>query len=290
MKATNILSLISLFFLFYISSYSQPPDPLDFFPHHIGDKWEYQHFNGNPHLEILNLTRDSVDVLGNHFIFYNNNINPTHQLDTISFTVLNIYFNTLIYQLDAEQGDVWETGEGASEKWAWIDTIYSASVFGQPSIIKTIKYGPAHPDTFGTEFYLRERKIASGFGLIYEWEEGPWFKYLKGCVINNDTFGIITNIENEVLKIPNKICLSQNYPNPFNPFTIIEYNLTIATNVQLTIYDLAGKRVKTLVNNKQSAGIHWIQFDGSNLSSGIYLYRLKTDKGVTLSNKMILLK
>ncbi|GJQ60994.1 MAG: hypothetical protein SCALA702_00470 [Melioribacteraceae bacterium] len=89
--------------------------------------------------------------------------------------------------------------------------------------------------------------------------------------------------------------LMTNYPNPFNPTTNIEYYLKTECKVLLKITDIRGAHIKTLVNEKQNAGYHNITFRGTNLASGVYLYRLqvKDKKGKTIylqGNKMLLLK
>ncbi|MCB9207015.1 MAG: T9SS type A sorting domain-containing protein [Ignavibacteriales bacterium] len=106
-------------------------------------------------------------------------------------------------------------------------------------------------------------------------------------------------------KLEEKFKLSQNYPNPFNPTTTIEY--TISSNVksetsngfipsvvegssiQLTVYDVLGREIATLVNKTQAAGNYTVEFDGNNLVSGIYYYQLKFDNNIE-TRKMILIK
>jgi len=88
---------------------------------------------------------------------------------------------------------------------------------------------------------------------------------------------------------PTEYSLSQNYPNPFNPNTTIEFGLAKSGFVTLDIYDLLGNKVGTLVNKKLTAGKHEIKFDASNLSSGIYLYKISAGNYIE-SKKMILLK
>lgn len=90
-------------------------------------------------------------------------------------------------------------------------------------------------------------------------------------------------------KIPKKYTLYQNYPNPFNGKTVISYQLPLTNNVLLVIYDILGREVKTLVNEKQNAGSHQIEFNGSNLSSGIYFYKLEAGNIVQVK-KMLLIK
>jgi len=83
--------------------------------------------------------------------------------------------------------------------------------------------------------------------------------------------------------------LNQNFPNPFNPSTIISFNIPNSTNAKVTIYDMLGREIKTLVSGYLNAGVHTVQFDGSNLSSGIYFYELNVN-GVKNIKKMILVK
>lgn len=89
---------------------------------------------------------------------------------------------------------------------------------------------------------------------------------------------------------PKNFSLLQNYPNPFNPSTSIEFELSKPSVVTLSVYDLRGVRVRTLANKeKLNAGVHKVTFDASNLSSGIYLYKLETPEHVQ-TRKMVLLK
>lgn len=87
--------------------------------------------------------------------------------------------------------------------------------------------------------------------------------------------GIITGIESELNnRLPDRFALYQNYPNPFNPTTTIKYHLRQASFVTLRIYDVIGREIKTLVNEKQDAGDHSLTIDADDLSSGVYFYRI----------------
>ena len=89
--------------------------------------------------------------------------------------------------------------------------------------------------------------------------------------------------------VANNFILYQNYPNPFNPKTVIKYELLSRDFVTLKIYDVLGNEVATLVNEEKDAGEYKTSFDGLNLASGIYVYRLSVGNN-HLSRKMILLK
>ena len=98
------------------------------------------------------------------------------------------------------------------------------------------------------------------------------------------------NLSNEVvIGVPEKFELSQNYPNPFNPSTKINYNLPADGMVSIKIFDMSGKEVMSLVNEVKTAGYYSVSFNGSNLSSGNYFYRLSA-ADFTATKKMILLK
>jgi CSLREA domain-containing protein len=89
--------------------------------------------------------------------------------------------------------------------------------------------------------------------------------------------------------IPDKFLLEEAYPNPFNPVTHIRYGLPTLSNVKIEIYDMLGRKVSTLIDGQKPAGFHTVNFDGSNLSSGVYLYRIQAGEFID-TKKMILMK
>jgi hypothetical protein len=93
----------------------------------------------------------------------------------------------------------------------------------------------------------------------------------------------------EVVVTPSEFSLSQNYPNPFNPATTIAYNIPVRSFVTLKVYDVLGNEVSAIVNEQKSAGKYEINFDASNLQSGVYFYELRAGSFVE-SRKMLLIK
>jgi hypothetical protein len=89
--------------------------------------------------------------------------------------------------------------------------------------------------------------------------------------------------------LPKVFALEQNYPNPFNPSTTIRYQLPVASEVKLEVYDVLGKKIATLVNERQSAGSYQVVWNASGLSSGTYFYRLQAGTFVE-TKKMIMVK
>ena len=98
---------------------------------------------------------------------------------------------------------------------------------------------------------------------------------------------VATGVEDE--SVSTEFALLQNYPNPFNPSTKIKFGLPNSEYVSLIVYDLLGREVATLVNESKSAGYHTVEFDASNIPSGIYIYQIRAGQYVA-TQKMILLK
>lgn len=85
---------------------------------------------------------------------------------------------------------------------------------------------------------------------------------------------VITSVNDDHPQLPGRYALQQNYPNPFNPTTVIGYQLPANSFVSLEVYDVLGRKIKTLVSEHQSAGAHSVTFDAGSLPSGVYFYRL----------------
>lgn len=116
----------------------------------------------------------------------------------------------------------------------------------------------------------------------------------NGWYIDDIRIDGITSIDEDEMPIPRQFKLLQNFPNPFNPSTTIGYELSQTTQIELNIYNISGQKIRTIVAGKHPAGTYQVQWDGKNaigqeVSSGVYLYRLKT-ASLVLSRKMLLLR
>lgn len=119
-----------------------------------------------------------------------------------------------------------------------------------------------------------------------------WIGSNGGLFIFNE--GGIVNIDDNNSTFSEKFTLFQNYPNPFNPVTTIKYDLNLAGTVKLSVYDLNGKLVRSLLNIRQPAGSYSIEFNASDLTSGVYFYELYIEdisgQNIRETKRMMLIK
>ena len=99
----------------------------------------------------------------------------------------------------------------------------------------------------------------------------------------------VTSVEQPENSFRAKFSLSQNYPNPFNPVTYINYSIPISSKVSLKVFNLLGQEVATLFEGYRLTGNYEVVFDGSELASGVYFYRIKASNFIE-TKKLILLK
>lgn len=111
----------------------------------------------------------------------------------------------------------------------------------------------------------------------------------QGSLSKSFLFNIMTGTGLNQARIPGSFALGQNYPNPFNPVTTIKYELPKSSEVRLSVFDMLGREVAVLVDERRDAGVHEVKFESSRLSSGMYLSRLRAGD-VVQSRKMMLLR
>ena len=181
------------------------------------------------------------------------------------------------------------TGDGPSTRWASI-----LNFNGQTIYLVATSTGLASTTNLNGSSIVWANEAATTIGnvvcvmVLSRDSDG----YIAVGTHGNGVFTALTTVTGiDVVSnnIPNSFALSQNYPNPFNPSTKIQFSIPEATNVNLTIYDQLGKKVKELLNKNFSAGKYSVDFNANNLSSGVYYYRIIAGNFVQ-SNKMILIK
>ena len=148
---------------------------------------------------------------------------------------------------------------------------------------------PATGTSFGFEVQINENDTGTRTALL-RWHDQANEGWHDMSVLGNATMNPPNAIGdlNEAT-MPTDFALNQNYPNPFNPTTTITYSINKAAKVNLTVYNILGKEVATLVNQVQNANSYDVSFDGTNLSSGVYFYKLQVGANVE-TKKMVLMK
>ncbi len=197
-------------------------------------------------------------------IFWNNSSDIGYGSQTHG-AVTNVYYSGL-QQTDNIQGE---------------NNIFENPLFVNPSVYDfSLSLGSPCIDS-GTDF------LVIGSDTLFSSDSTSF----KGTapdmgLLESDYTTALTETENSV---PRNFDLMQNYPNPFNPITTIRYMLTQNVHVNLTVYDIQGRKVQTLVNAQQTSGSHSVQFNASNIASGVYLYKITTDHSTKIK-KMILVR
>jgi hypothetical protein len=159
-----------------------------------------------------------------------------------------------------------------------IEICYNNSAYTQ--------YSPVYASSAAGMYYGRYGDLSSGDGCATtSWSSttGPTGRPNLSITMTPGT-GIGGN-----LGVPTVYNLSQNYPNPFNPTTKIEYAIPKQGFVSIKIYDLLGREISSLVNEVKQAGYYFVDFNGSNLASGVYFYKMESN-GFTDTKKFILMK
>ena len=159
-------------------------------------------------------------------------------------------------------------------------------------MVESLKDGSAVINISGTEYPITIK--VSGVNLHLSDVFGG--KLLNETIQDGGEFTIYDSRINKIMidgnyinEFPISFALEQNYPNPFNPSTKIKFAVPKEANVNLSIYNVLGEMVTTLVNEEKKAGYHEVDFDASSLASGVYLYRIKAGDFVS-TKKMILMK
>ena len=189
---------------------------------------------------------------------------------------------------DGNTYHMWYTGGNTTSWWRWRQG-YATSTDG----ITWIKY--ADNPILALSAGSWDSQWAA-FGRVLWDADNSQYKmwYGGGSENGNAKFGYaapITALEElNSHNYSNEFTLNQNYPNPFNPSTAISYQLPAVSQIELSIYNILGQKVVTLVSGQQPAGSYKVEWDASGFVSGIYFFRLETDKGFVQSKKLILLK
>ncbi len=216
----NLFLIMSISF---INLLTQTLDPYKFFPSSVGNVWEYSYSDGLYRFEIVS---DSLLPDSSRYIYYAPNTEPVYRIDknyNVFWMPTDSGLNWHFYKLDVDSGDHWMVRPETNELQRWeaqVRAKYPAVFYGHPTTIMEITFYKLNwGDTVINQYAWPRFTMTLGYGIgeIMEFDEeggGPQ-RILQGCIIDGDTIGIITNVEDNYLRV-NSFELFQNFPNPFN--------------------------------------------------------------------------
>jgi len=174
----------------------------------------------------------------------------------------------------------WEETEWINDYWE--NYIYDENGYKTDQLLQ--EWNGENCENYKKHTYGYDNDGNSTEEFVQKWSLTSWENYQKFAF-----FWLPFTTLQELTVHVNNFQLSQNYPNPFNPSTRIEFTLPKSEFVILKIFNIIGQEVETLVNGKLNAGNHTYQFDGSNLTSGVYMYRIEAREFQQV-RKMVLIK
>ena len=209
-----------------------------------------------------------------------------------NFSLRELYFNNSNTGYVTSSQGVWKTTNGGINWYSVLSNVggyeiefydlntgYFSGYNGR--IFRTTNAG----QSWSEQYYITNKSIFKFYFLSSE----KLFAIARGCLFRTDNGGVLLTTKNKRNTIPFSYSLYQNYPNPFNPSTKIKFDIKQSSNTKLIIYNILGKEIATLVNEKLNAGSYEVDWDGSGYPSGVYFYKLTTD-GFSDVKKMILIK
>jgi hypothetical protein len=304
MKKIILIFLIKIFFFSLTSqSFAWDTTAAKFYPLAIGNSYTFvqQELYGQGCMPTwilgvykAKITHDTILSNGKkYFVFsglmYSGSNWKYQRIDSSTMNVYSFNVSTnqdrLLDSLKIQLNDTFKCARFGGN-WGKLQNVYTGTFFGQ---VRTQRMIPARAMSPTQELHY---SLLEGIGLsrYTECELGGATHYLKGCVINGVVYGdtSLTNVQQIGSAVPDNYKLHQNYPNPFNPSTNIKYDLIKNGNVKISVYDISGKEVVPLVSQFQNAGTYEVTFTATNLSSGVYFYKLETSDFKEVKRMVIL--
>jgi hypothetical protein len=264
MKQQAIILILRLFpfIILHNALYAQSlPIPLA-----LNNRWIYKFPNQDWPLDTVMVTAVRND--GNNKIWtITSSWGPDYEY--------TVHDDTIIYSLNGIIKKYFTIPNG-QVRISWAESVYvsydtiktPSGDFNKSIVYEVIIYSGEN------EMHYSKENVVPGIGIVSSSENHcSWdcFGYEK--ILVSFTTSTSSNKNNNIKLYG--YSLSQNYPNPFNPSTVISFQIPMASHVSLKIFDLLGREVAALVNEEKRAGSYEVTFDGKNLSSGVYFYRLQ---------------
>ena len=280
------MKLVIFLILVANNIYSQI-DSTDWYPLAVGNKWQYSYGIMEVELTTIEVIGDTTMPNGKTYSIITNYEDTWYERNYENKYAYIYRENTsseeILYDFVSEDGTI------INNSWGIKETLPPVLWFGEYNLsskvyeIVNIDSSVTPPDTTWGIVDAPTLKITQGIGNT----PSNGLSWLNGVIINGVQYGVITDMKKTSTSAD--FMLNQNYPNPFNPLTRIKYEIPYRSQIEIIVYDILGKEIKTLVNEVKNSGIYEVEFNAINLSSGVYYYTLRTEHG-SISKKLLLLK
>ncbi len=258
-----------------------------------GEGWIYRSTDNGENWDVIdsNLTNISSLAASGSTVVAGRWIQPYPLTDSIPPPPGGLFLST-------DNGQTWSTylnglpGYGYPQVWAvainGIDVFAGMTDQGDPYLYPSMFYS----STINIDNWVNTGQGLPGEGIesIYE-NDSSIFVGIghEGGIWRAPLSQVTGTWQSRMPVVPTSIQLKQNYPNPFNPTTTIAYSIPARTHVTLTVYNMLGQKVETLLDAVQDAGNHGVNFNASRLASGVYFYRLTSGNYVS-TKRMLMIK
>lgn len=264
---------------------------------HFGGAWIYRNMNQHRNIHVMHDSICGFQFTNGWFV---NNQNEKNLPDSVFCQMLELYPGNVPYANQERILAAYEIGLFKPNHQNML--AIGDSIGGQIGFTNQIRYTLRYQDKIIENSKMQENKLAV---KVWNYQTKQWdivedvvFEYEKNIAYFDlaSISGLIiisaegaTRISDNNLLNPNTFELMQNYPNPFNSGTNIKFYLAEPGMVDLSIYNILGEKLSTILNKDMSSGLHSITLELSELSSGVYYYMLNTNTGQAI-RKMVLLK
>ncbi|MBN1781008.1 T9SS type A sorting domain-containing protein [bacterium] len=261
-------------------------EALKFYPMHIGDYWQYQAISFGIIGDSTWITNKEIigdTIMPNQKKYFILNNGSCTRVDSSNANMYS-YWSNWEYRVDSLLA---KKGDKITECYELVDDPIK-NILGIDVKTRFVDYVCTTTEiTRGWEYAENLGEVMSYYnaGNSLEISYRNELIYAK---INGVEYGIKSDL-NDLPKTPHEFKLYQNYPNPFNTVTTIKYELKEPGAVELSLYDIQGRKIAVLIDEYQQADQYEVRFDGESLSSGIYTYRLISNNFLKV-RKMLLIK